>query len=235
MIARDLDFAALGRALAGQHLDELALAIAGDAGDADDLAAAHGERHVMDGDCAGIVECPQLVERQPHAAGLARAWRLDGQLLRADHGARHRVRREVLHQALAGELAAAKNRHLVSKRHHLAEFVGDHQNGQLAIDHHLSQHAQHLVGFARRQHRGRLVQDQESALQIELFQDFALLPLAGGDIGNPGIERNANGIRDRKASSSFFSFVQSTTAGTSSRASTRFSATVMAGTSVKCW
>ena len=44
-----------------------------------------------------------------------------------------------------------------------------------------------------------------------------------------------NGIRARNASSSFFSLAQSTTAGTSSRASTRFSATVIAGTSVKCW
>ena len=44
-----------------------------------------------------------------------------------------------------------------------------------------------------------------------------------------------NGIRAKNASSAFFSFDQSTIAGTSSRASTRFSATVIAGTSVKCW
>jgi len=43
-----------------------------------------------------------------------------------------------------------------------------------------------------------------------------------------------NGIRARNASSSFFSLAQLTTAGTSSRASTRFSATVIAGTRVKC-
>ena len=55
-IAGDADLAALGLALAGQHLDQLALAVAGDAGDADDLAAADGERDVVDGDRAGIVE-----------------------------------------------------------------------------------------------------------------------------------------------------------------------------------
>ena len=84
----------------------------------------------------------------------------------------------------AGKLAAAQDRDFVGERHHLAEFVGDHQDGQLAVDHHLAQHAEHLVGLAGRQHRGRLVQDQEAALQIELLQDLALLPLAGGDVGD---------------------------------------------------
>ena len=43
-----------------------------------------------------------------------------------------------------------------------------------------------------------------------------------------------NGMRPRKSSSALRSRAHSTTAGTSSRASTKFSATVMAGTSVKC-
>ena len=38
--AVDVDLAGVRRALAGQHLDQLFLAVAGDAGDADDLAAA---------------------------------------------------------------------------------------------------------------------------------------------------------------------------------------------------
>src|SRR6202012_1062020 len=59
-IARDADFAALGLALAGQHLDELALAVAGDARDADDLAAAHRERDIVDRDRAGIVQRADL-------------------------------------------------------------------------------------------------------------------------------------------------------------------------------
>jgi hypothetical protein len=38
--------------------------------------------------------------------------------------------------------------------------------------------AQHLVGLVRRQHRGRLVEDQQ-ALQVELLEDLELLLLAG--------------------------------------------------------
>ena len=41
--AGDADFAAFGLALAGEYLDELPLAIAGYAGDADDLSATHGQ------------------------------------------------------------------------------------------------------------------------------------------------------------------------------------------------
>jgi hypothetical protein len=44
-----------------------------------------------------------------------------------------------------------------------------------------------------------------------------------------------NGMRARKASSSFVSRRQSITAGSAERASTKFSVTVMAGTEVKCW
>ncbi len=50
---RDVDAAerdAAGRRLAepDERLDQLALAVALDAGDADDLAAVHGERHVVE-------------------------------------------------------------------------------------------------------------------------------------------------------------------------------------------
>ncbi len=60
-IAGDADLAALGLALAGQHLDELTLAVAGDAGDADDLAGADRERDVVHGDGAGVIERAELL------------------------------------------------------------------------------------------------------------------------------------------------------------------------------
>ena len=57
--------------------------------------------------------------------------------------------------------------------------------------HHAAQHAEHLVGLAGREHRGRLVEDEEAALEIELLEDFAFLPLAGGDRRHLGVERHA--------------------------------------------
>ena len=72
-VAGDADFAAFGLALAGEHLDELPLAVAGDAGDADDLAAADRQRNVVHRDRAGIVERVELVEFEPRGADLADA------------------------------------------------------------------------------------------------------------------------------------------------------------------
>ena len=183
-IAGDADFAILRFALAGQDFDQLALAVAGDAGDADDLAGTHGEGDVMHGDGAGIVERADLCELQPRLSGFAGARRLHGQFLGADHRARHRVRRQLSDLAGTGELATAQDRDLVGEGHDLAELMRDHQDGQLALDDHVAEHAEHLVGFGRRQHRGRLVQDQEAALQIELLEDLALLAFAGGDVGD---------------------------------------------------
>ena len=63
-VADDADFAAFGLALAGKHFDQLALAVAGNAGNADDLAAADGERNVVHRDRAGIVERVQFARAQ---------------------------------------------------------------------------------------------------------------------------------------------------------------------------
>ena len=64
-VADDADFAAFGLALAGKHFDQLPLAVAGNAGDADDLAAADRKRNIMDRHRAGIVERVELAELQP--------------------------------------------------------------------------------------------------------------------------------------------------------------------------
>jgi len=40
-------------------------------------------------------------------------------------------------------------------------------------------------------HRGRLVENEKAPAQIELLEDFALLPLAGGNGRDLGVERHA--------------------------------------------
>src|SRR5262245_25560446 len=58
-------------ALAGQHLDQLALAVAGHPGDADDLAGPDRERHVVQRRLAGIVERAEIVELEPRRTELS--------------------------------------------------------------------------------------------------------------------------------------------------------------------
>ncbi len=78
--------------------------------------------------------------------------RLNGQFFGADHHASHAVRRKIRDTAMTGQFAAAQDGDFVGERHHLAEFVRDHQNRQIAVDDHGAQHAQNFVRFARRQH-----------------------------------------------------------------------------------
>ena len=56
---------------------------------------------------------------------------------------------------------------------------------------HAAQQAEHLVGLAGRQHRGRLVEDQEALVEIELLEDLELLLLAGGELAHRHVERHA--------------------------------------------
>ena len=59
--------------------------------------------------------------------------------------------------------------------------------------------AQHLVGLLRRQHRGRLVEDQQPRLEIELLEQFQLLFFAGREFGRASIEVQ----RERRGSEEF--------------------------------
>ena len=95
-IAADADFAAFGFALAGKHLDKLALAVARHPGDADDLAGMDGERRASHRRLAAIVEHREIADRQAVRRRKGGSRRLHGQFLGADHGACHGVGRQRL-------------------------------------------------------------------------------------------------------------------------------------------
>src|SRR5690348_6512935 len=70
--AGDANGPRLRLALSGEDLDQLALAVAGDPGDPQDLAAAHGERDAVAGGDAFVVESGEVAHLESHLAGLAR-------------------------------------------------------------------------------------------------------------------------------------------------------------------
>ena len=121
---------------------------------------------------AGQVE-DDLVVRQLLALGGLTDRRI------ADHHARHVLGGDLADLAAAYVLAAPQHRHGIGERRHLAELVGDDDDRDVLGPRHLLQEAQDLVGLARRQHRGRLVQDHEALIEIEQLQDLQLLLLAG--------------------------------------------------------
>ena len=137
------------RADAGEHLEELGLAVAGDAGDADDLAGAHRQ---VDGlqprDALRVDEVEVRAPRGPPGRALAGVF-----------STRSSTRRPTITSASsAGVVSAVTKRphHLaaphhadrVGHRHDLAELVGD-EDDRLALGLQVLEDAEEVVGLGR--------------------------------------------------------------------------------------
>ena len=109
----------------------------------------------------------------------------------ADHHARHFVGGEVFDLAAADLAASTQHSHAVAEARHFAELVRDHDDRDLLAMRHVAQEAKHFVRFARRQHRGRLVEDEEALVEIQELQDFKFLLFARRHGGDRHIERHA--------------------------------------------
>ena len=172
-----------GVAEAGDRVDQLGLAVVVDAGDPDDLAGAHLERdaaHLLD---PAVVEHVQVLDLEQRLAGLRH-----GLLDPEDHlAADHQLGEAGLGRALARHrvdlLAAAQDADPVGDLEHLVQLVGDeddrHPAGLEAAE-----DLEQLERLLRRQHRGRLVEDQDVGLAVERLQDLDPLLLADGQVGD---------------------------------------------------
>jgi hypothetical protein len=180
-LAADTDLSGCCGTLARQHFDKLALTVARNPGDADDLSSPDGQVQVLHGRKPAVIQRLQPGDLKTRLSDIVRETR--GPLRdfpRPYHHLGHVGPREAGNPAAAGETAPSQHRHLVSIGHDLAELMGDGQDRQLALARHAAQQAQHLVGLAGRQDGGRLVQDQEAVLQVKLLEDLQLLLLASG-------------------------------------------------------
>jgi hypothetical protein len=127
----------------------------------------------------GFIRGTDLVQRQAGlSAGAALARRAFAQGGFADHHAAHLGHAAGLCVASAGHPPKPQHGKAVAERLHLAELVGNHQDGDLLAFGHAAQKGQHLVRLARGHHRGRLIEDQEALVQIEKLEDLQLLLLA---------------------------------------------------------
>ena len=153
----------------------------------------------------------------------------------ADHHRRHLAGGDGPDLAAADAGAAPQHREIVAEGHDLAELVADHQHGDVAALGHLAQQAEHLVGLAGRQHRGRLVEDEKALVEVELLEDLELLLLAGREPRDRPVERNLERHAVEEGVERLALLAPVDEAGASARLTTRFSAAVSAGTRVKCW
>ena len=236
--AVDADLAARQLALPADHFEQLVLPVARDARDPDDLARPDLERDAVEHADAAVVDRADVVERQPHARPPSCSVRADDARGTSPPTIIDAISAVV--SSFTGPCPETRPRRRTvtssAKRRHLAKLVGDHQDADLPRARHPAEHAQHLVGLRRREHARRLVEDQDAVAEVELLQDLELLPLAGGERPDDArrIDLERHPLHERRAAPRA-PCAQSMTIGRFARASTRFSATVMFGTSVKCW
>ena len=167
-----------GRPHPGDGLGELALPVACDAGDGDDLGPADAQRDAPQGGCAAIALDRHVVQLEHCLARSAPLLvRRAAAQLAPDHQRRERARRRVRRVDRRDRATAAEDRDAVRNGLHLVELVRDEDHGAPLVRHAAQRLEQHLR-LLRREHRGRLVQDQDARVPIERLEDLDALLLA---------------------------------------------------------
>ena len=100
-----------------------------------------------------------------------------------------------------------------------------------------AQHREEAVDLLRRQHGGRLVEDEDAGVAVEHLQDLDPLLLADGEPRDAGVERDGEAALGHEPFESFGAPPAASAAAASSRSvpSTMFSMTVRLSASAKCW
>ena len=182
VLAAEGDLAGLQGLQPRQAVDQLRLAVAVDAGDADDLSGPDREGHVL--------HCVVAVGPggHRHALHLEDGLLGLGRLLmdRELHIPAHHHAGELLPAGLgdvhgADILALPQDGAPVRHGHDLVEFVGDEQNG-LALRRQILHDLHQLVDLLGRQHGGGLVENQDLVVPVEHLQDLRPLLHAHGDV-----------------------------------------------------
>ena len=182
ILAAELDLALGQRLQAGQAEDELGLAVAIDAGDADDLARTHVQGDLVDG--VALVELGgdgHVFNVQDDVLRLGRLFddlELNGA---ADHHVRQLLLVGVLRVDGADVAALAQNGHAVRNGHDLIELVGDEEDA-FALGGEVFHDLHQLVDLLRGQHGGGLVEDEDLIVAVQHLQDLGALLHADGDV-----------------------------------------------------
>ncbi len=170
-LARDPDLPGGRLAHADEHVDQLVLTVAVDAGHAEDLALADLERQRVEARATlrSEREAAHLQDRCSRHYG----WPLHSEHdVAADHHAGQRRLvggRGVLDRA--DHLPVAQHGAAVGHGQELVQLVRD-EDGGAALGHQRSQHRRQLLPLWRCQHGGRLVEDEELRTSVQQLQDL---------------------------------------------------------------
>ena len=179
---------------AGESVYQLSLAVAVDARDADDLARAHAEAHVVNRvlliQLRGNV---QMLDIQHHVARMRLTLvhhQLDGA---ADHHAAQFLLGGVLRVDRADAATLAQHRHAVGHGHDLVELVGDEEDA-LALAGEAAHNLDQFLDLLGREYGGRLVEDQHLVVAIEHLEDLDALLHPHGDVLNLRIQIDGQAV-----------------------------------------
>ena len=168
--------AAGGMAQPDDRLHQLVLAVAGHAGDAEDLPGADLEGDVAHDVVTAVVADGEVGDAEHRLRRMALA-AVDGELhVATDHQLGQVVLVGLARDAAADHLAAADDGDPVGDLQHLVQLVAD-EDDRVALCLQLAQDAEDLLRLLRRQHRRWLVQHQHPRVAVQGLQDLdPLLP-----------------------------------------------------------
>ena len=146
--AVDREGAVRERADTGKHLEQLALPVPGDSGDADDLARPDGEARGLDPiHTLGIDDC-EAIDLQNRLADLRLRLVHAQQHLAADHQFGQFLGAGLCRLPVSDHFAKAHHRYAVGGGQDLAQLVGDQDDGDTALPERV-QDLEQPVGFLR--------------------------------------------------------------------------------------
>ena len=197
VVLTEQDGPVLGSAKAGDRLDQLALPVAGNTGDSNDLALSHFERDTANGLELAIVVHTQISDLE-HRRPSGRRLLVDAQHdLSADHHLGKAGLVGLGGPRLAHQPARSHRNDPVREGHDLVEFVGDDHDGQALVDE-LANDLEELADFLRGQNGGRLVEDEDPGLAKERLEYLDPLLHSHREIHHAriGVDLQAVALRD---------------------------------------
>ena len=167
---------------ADERLDELALAVALDPGDADDLAAMDGERHVVE-QRPHVLDDGEPCDVELDVVGDSRLASLGPRQLAAHHQLRELARGHLVRQHRRDRATGSNDGDRVRDGEHLVELVADEEHRH-TFGREVAQRCEQLVDLLRHEHRGGLVEDQDAGAAVEHLEDLDPLAIADAEVGD---------------------------------------------------
>ena len=185
----------------GESLEEFGLAVAGNTGDADDLARAKVEADAFDPGDAQTIADFEVAHGEERGAGLGEFFFDAEQHGAPDHFFCELPRRRGGSGHFADDDALPHDRHPIRDGHNLAQLVRDEDDGFPFVAE-TAQHFEERVSLLWRQDGGRFVENENLRAAVERLEDFHALLESDRQLGHDGVERNS----ERVVAGEFFEF-----------------------------